>query len=108
MGLFVIDLLIVAFIAWYRPKHLIYDKDSHERETINQLQARYDANTDDTETLRNFWKKDGILNQQNEDIIKSWMKNNQINTSITLLLHEKQYQNDRTKLIAELKLRRLV
>lgn len=102
--LFIFTILVVTFLALFNPKALTYDKETHEREAINELQAQYDTSglvndLENKKLIRGFWKKDGVLNQQNEGIIVDWMRQKQINTSITLLLHENKNQSYRAQLI---------
>ena len=57
------------------------------------------------ETLRNFWKPDGVINVKNQEQLKDWLKSNGIDTSITFFIYNPElFGNAHLKAVKDLKL----
>lgn len=107
--LFLFTVSIVTYLTIYYPKHLIYDKDSHERETLHNMQTVYSRNEEDKEIIRNFWKKDGVINSVNEGIIENWMADHDLKgIAITYFLRSDEYDEQRKNLVQYLRSNNLI
>lgn len=102
--LFVLVMIAVFLLVWFKPTELTFDKEAHLT-----MSGRYIKKTDSENTavsrLREYWKPNGKINNENENRLKDWMKSNGIDTkSITFFLVNDIFSNARHRAIDELEL----
>jgi hypothetical protein len=99
-------LLVIAFFVTlnFNNRVLYAPADFRdERHFMETLTATYAGGTNETETLRNFWKPEGVINRRNERRLKDWLKSNGLDSgSITFFLGNELFSDARRRAVSDL------
>lgn len=109
-ALFTIVVLVVTLLVWFKPAHLMFDKESilaDRGRLLNRPELRPSTANDaatSRESLRRFWKPDGKTpNKRNKTRLEKWMKGNHLSgISLTTFITTDFFGELRRKAIEDL------